>query len=44
MIRLRLGDEAAAARLLREAAAINPHFSVRWSPVLRATLSRLGGA
>jgi tetratricopeptide (TPR) repeat protein len=44
MIRLRLGDEAGAARLLRDAAAINPSFSVRWSPVLRATLSRLSGA
>ena len=41
MIRLRLGDEVAAASLLREAAAVNPFFSVRWSPVLRATLSRL---
>jgi tetratricopeptide (TPR) repeat protein len=42
MIRLRLGDEAAAERLLRDAAATNPSFSVRWSPVLRMTLSRLG--
>jgi tetratricopeptide (TPR) repeat protein len=43
MIRLRLGDAAAAARLLREAQALDPFFSVRWSPVLRETLSRLGG-
>jgi tetratricopeptide (TPR) repeat protein len=43
MIRLRLGEEAAAARLLREAQALDPFFSVRWSPVLRETLSRLGG-
>jgi tetratricopeptide (TPR) repeat protein len=42
MIRLRLGDEAAARSLLRQARDINPFFSVRWSPVLRETLSRLG--
>ena len=42
MIRLRLGDRAAARALLDEAFDINPHFSVRWSPVLRATLARLG--
>ena len=41
MIRLRLGDRSAARALLREAFEVNPFFSVRWSPVLRATLSRL---
>jgi hypothetical protein len=43
MIRLRLGDEDAARSLLRRAYDVNPWFSVRWSPVLRATLARLGG-
>ena len=42
MIRLRLGDEAAARSFLRQARDVNPSFSVRWSPVLRDTLSRLG--
>ena len=42
MIRLRLGDEPAARSLLEEAFDVNPYFSVRWSPVLRETLSRLG--
>ena len=42
MIRLRLGDEAAARYFLRQARDVNPSFSVRWSPVLRDTLSRLG--
>jgi hypothetical protein len=42
MIRLRVGDEAAARSLLRQARDVNPFFSVRWSPVLRRTLSRLG--
>ena len=41
MIRLRLGDRNAARALLRDAFEVNPFFSVRWSPVLRATLSRL---
>ena len=42
MIRLRLGDEAAATSFLRQARDVNPSFSVRWSPVLSRTLSRLG--
>jgi hypothetical protein len=42
MIRLRLGDEAAARSFLRQAFDVNPSFSVRWSPVLRQTLARLG--
>jgi tetratricopeptide (TPR) repeat protein len=42
MIRLRLGDEAAARSFLGQAREVNPSFSVRWSPVLRETLSRLG--
>jgi hypothetical protein len=41
MIRLGLGDEAAARSLLQQALDVNPYFSVRWSPVLRATLARL---
>ena len=43
MIRLRLGDEPAARSFLQEAFDVNPYFSVRWSPVLRETLARLGG-
>ena len=42
MIRLRLGDRDAARELLDEAFEVNPWFSVRWSPVLRETLERLG--
>jgi tetratricopeptide (TPR) repeat protein len=42
MIRLRLGDEEGARVFLRQARDVNPFFSVRWSPVLRRTLSRLG--
>ncbi|MGZ5306978.1 MAG: tetratricopeptide repeat protein, partial [Actinomycetota bacterium] len=44
MIQLRLGNEAAARRLLAEAVGINPHFSIQYSPVARATLAKLGGA
>jgi len=44
MIRLGLGDEATARSLLQEAFDVNPYFSVRWTPVLRDTLSRLGVA
>ena len=44
MIELRLGHEGAARALLRQAFDTNPFFSVRWSPVLRDTLSRLGDA
>jgi len=42
MIQVRLGDEPAARSLLQEAFDVNPYFSVRWSPVLRDTLARLG--
>ena len=42
MIRRRLGDEPGARSLLQEAFDVNPYFSVRWSPVLRDTLARLG--
>jgi tetratricopeptide (TPR) repeat protein len=42
MIQLRLGDETAARSLLRGAIDVNPFFSVRWSPVLRDVLHRLG--
>jgi tetratricopeptide (TPR) repeat protein len=44
MIRLRLGDEATARSYLDEASEVNPWFSVRWSPVLRETLERLGAS
>ncbi|HET9250477.1 MAG TPA: hypothetical protein VFP13_11165, partial [Actinomycetota bacterium] len=44
MIELRLGHEAAARGLLRQAFETNPFFSVRWSPVLRDTLARLRDA
>jgi hypothetical protein len=42
MIRLSLGEGDAARTLLRRAYDVNPWFSVRWSPVLRATLTQLG--
>jgi tetratricopeptide (TPR) repeat protein len=42
MIRLRLRDEAGARSFLRQARDVSPFFSVRWSPVLREALSRLG--
>lgn len=41
MIRLRLGDKSGATPLLQEAFAADPYFSVRWSPVLRETLTGL---
>lgn len=44
MIRLRLGDREAAYRLLRAARRINPHFSVRWSPVAERVVERLEAA
>ena len=33
-----------ARRLLTEALDINPHFSIQYAPVAKATLARLGGA
>jgi tetratricopeptide (TPR) repeat protein len=36
------GDAPAARRLLGQALALNPHFSVRWAPVARRELERLG--
>jgi tetratricopeptide (TPR) repeat protein len=44
MIEAKLGQRAAARQHLSEALKINPHFSVRQEPVLRATLASLGGA
>ena len=44
MIQARLGDRDAARRLLTEALDINPHFSIRYAPVAKATLARLGGS
>jgi tetratricopeptide (TPR) repeat protein len=44
MIQDRLGDAVQARSLLRTAVDINPHFSILWFPVARATLRRLGGA
>jgi tetratricopeptide (TPR) repeat protein len=43
MIQLRLGHEERAEGLLRSAFEVNPNFSVRWSPVLRGTLTTLEG-
>ena len=43
MIRLRLGDRRGARRLLGEALAINPHFSILGSPVAERALQRLAG-
>jgi tetratricopeptide (TPR) repeat protein len=44
MIQLRLGHAAQARRLLTEAVDINPYFSIRYSPIARAQLAKLGGA
>jgi tetratricopeptide (TPR) repeat protein len=44
MIEKALGDRAAARRDLREALAINPHFSIQYSSVAEHTLAALGGA
>lgn len=41
MIRLRLGDEEAARRLLRHAMATNPSFSIRWKALAIRTLADL---
>ena len=43
MIAAGLGRDGVARRWLSEALEINPYFSVRWSPVARRTLARLGG-
>jgi hypothetical protein len=42
MIQLRLGRDAQARRLLGEAVGINPHFSIQYASVARATLAKLG--
>jgi tetratricopeptide (TPR) repeat protein len=42
MIQLRLGRDAQARRLLGEAVGINPHFSIQYASVARATLTKLG--
>jgi Flp pilus assembly protein TadD len=44
MIQLVRGDRAEARRLLSEALRINPHFSIQYSPLARATLTTIGGA
>ena len=44
MIQLELGNRAEARRLLSEAVRINPHFSIQYAPVARATLATIGGA
>ncbi len=44
MIQARLDHRAAARSFLREAIAINPHFSILHAPQARSTLARLGGA
>lgn len=41
MIRLRLGDEDAARRLLRHAMATNPSFSIRYAALAERTLAEL---
>ncbi len=38
------GESAEAAGRLRAALALNPRFSVRWAPVARRTLARVGAA
>src|SRR5207247_4495331 len=44
MIEKALGDLGAARKDLREALAINPHFSIQYSPLAERTVARLGGA
>jgi tetratricopeptide (TPR) repeat protein len=44
MIRLGLGDETGARRLLADALDVNPHFSTLHAPAAVRTLRRLGGA
>ena len=44
MIQLELGNRAEARRLLSEAVRINPHFSIQYAPLARATLTTIGGA
>ena len=44
MIQQKLGHDARAHRLLAEAVGINPHFSIQYASVARATLTKLGGA
>jgi tetratricopeptide (TPR) repeat protein len=44
MIELGLGHRAAARSFLREALAINPHFSILHAPEAQVALARLGGA
>ncbi len=44
MIQLELGNRAEARRLLSEAVRINPHFSIQYAPLARATLATIGGA
>ena len=39
-----LGNRAEARRLLSEAVRINPHFSIQYAPLARATLTTIGGA
>jgi tetratricopeptide (TPR) repeat protein len=43
MIQAKLGDRTQARLLLEEALDINPHFSIQYAPVARATLAKLGG-
>jgi len=44
MIQKALGDNDAATTDLRKALAINPHFSILWSPVAARVLAKLGRA
>ena len=44
MIELKRGHRTSARSLLREALAINPHFSILHAPEAEAALARLGGA
>ena len=44
MIELALGHHAAAEGDLREAVGINPHFSIRYAPVVVRLLARMGGS
>jgi hypothetical protein len=44
MIRSELGDVTAARRLLRQALAIDPHFSILYAATAERTLAELEGS
>ena len=43
MIQLKLGHREQARAFLGRSLTINPHFSILWAPVAKATIAKLGG-